>query len=256
MKRSEIETKYTWNTDEILSGKEEFVKRVKALDKQIDFSKFKGTLKDEFTIKACFDKLYDLAAELEVLSVYAMLKRDEDGTNSLGNELSCLIEEVSVKFSSEVSFVEPELSTLGAEKLTLLSNSELLKDYDLDIKRVIDFLPHLLSEETEKVLSLGGKVYGGYDDAFSMLDNVDLDFPTVKVDGKKVETSLKLEAGQEIRIPPLDDKPKEKDFVSDKNAELIQSLVIYKDNNIIALNKPSGMAVQGGTNTFYHLIQT
>ena len=75
----------------------------------------------------------------------------------------------------------------------------------------------------------------------------------IKVDGKKVETSLKLEAGQEIRIPPLDDKPKEKDFVSDKNAELIQSLVIYKDNNIIALNKPSGMAVQGGTNTFYHI---
>ncbi len=77
----------------------------------------------------------------------------------------------------------------------------------------------------------------------------------IKVEGKKAETSLKLEAGQEIRIPPLDDKPqeKEKDFVSDKNKELIQSLVIYKDENIIALNKPSGMAVQGGTNTFHHI---
>lgn len=77
----------------------------------------------------------------------------------------------------------------------------------------------------------------------------------IKVEGKKAETSLKLEAGQEIRIPPLEDKPqeKEKDFVSDKNRELIQSLVIYKDENIIALNKPSGMAVQGGTNTFHHI---
>lgn len=77
----------------------------------------------------------------------------------------------------------------------------------------------------------------------------------VKVDGKKAEVSLKLQAGWEVRIPPLDDKPqeKEKDFVSDKNKELIQSLVIYKDDNIIALNKPSGMAVQGGTNTFHHI---
>lgn len=77
----------------------------------------------------------------------------------------------------------------------------------------------------------------------------------IKVDGKKCETSLKLEAGQEIRIPPLEDKPqeKEKDFVSDKNSEMIKSMVIYKDNNIIVLNKPSGLAVQGGTNTFHHI---
>ena len=77
----------------------------------------------------------------------------------------------------------------------------------------------------------------------------------IKVDGKKAETSLKLQTDWEIRIPPLEDKPqeKDKDFVSDKNAELIQSLVFYKDNNIIVLNKPSGLAVQGGTNTFYHI---
>jgi hypothetical protein len=37
MKRSEIDIKYTWNTDEIISTKEEFLKRVKNLDKQIDF---------------------------------------------------------------------------------------------------------------------------------------------------------------------------------------------------------------------------
>ncbi|MBR2922125.1 MAG: RluA family pseudouridine synthase [Alphaproteobacteria bacterium] len=77
----------------------------------------------------------------------------------------------------------------------------------------------------------------------------------IKVDGKKAEVSLKLQAGWEVRIPPLDDKPqeKDKDFVSDKNAEQIKSMVIYKDNNIIVLNKPSGLAVQGGTNTFRHI---
>ncbi len=189
MKRSEIELKYKWNTDEILSSKEEFIERVKKLDKSIDFSVFKGKLLTAEIIKECFDKMYALVSELEVLSVYAMLKRDEDGTVPLGNELSCMIEDVSVKFSTAVSFINPELSKLGKEKLDELAKNPLLKDYDLDIKSVIEYLPHVLSEETEKVLSMGGKVYGGYDDAFSMLDNVDLDFPTIKVDGESVKVT-------------------------------------------------------------------
>ena len=77
----------------------------------------------------------------------------------------------------------------------------------------------------------------------------------IKVDGKKCEVSLKLSAGQEIRIPPMDDTPKvrEKGSVSAKDEAFITSLVIYKDQNIIVLNKPSGLAVQGGTNTPRHI---
>lgn len=78
----------------------------------------------------------------------------------------------------------------------------------------------------------------------------------IKVDGKKAETSLKLQTGQEVRIPPLHldevDEPR-KSVVSKKDAEFIISMVIYKDDNIIVLNKPSGIAVQGGTNTDFHI---
>ena len=77
----------------------------------------------------------------------------------------------------------------------------------------------------------------------------------IKVDGKRAEAGLKLFAGQEIRIPPLENEkaaPSHED-ISPKDAQFIQSLVIYKDDNIIALNKPSGLAVQGGTNTSKHL---
>lgn len=78
----------------------------------------------------------------------------------------------------------------------------------------------------------------------------------IKVDGKKAETSLKLETGQEIRIPPLDAGEsviERMKVLSTKDAEHIQSMVIYKDSNIIVLNKPSGLAVQGGTNTKKHI---
>ena len=189
MKRSEIDLKYKWNSDEIISGKEEFVSRVKKVIKLIDLSDFKGKLSTVDAVYDCFTKMYEIVGEIEVLSVYSMMKRDENGADPEANEMACLIEDACVKFSSEVSFIEPELSKLGKDKLTEFYKDEKLKNFDLDIKRVIDFLPHVLSEETEMVLSLGGKVYGGYDDAFSMLDNVDLDFPTVVVDGKKVKVT-------------------------------------------------------------------
>ncbi len=77
----------------------------------------------------------------------------------------------------------------------------------------------------------------------------------IKVDGKKAETSTRLAAGQELRLPPLDN---EKAAIIDKtlsakDVEYINSMVIFKDKNIIVLNKPSGLAVQGGTNTTRHI---
>ena len=78
----------------------------------------------------------------------------------------------------------------------------------------------------------------------------------IKVDGKRAETSLKLAAGSEVRVPPMDELPEtgaNRSEISRRDAEFILSLVIYKDDNIIVLNKPSGLAVQGGTNTSRHV---
>ena len=77
----------------------------------------------------------------------------------------------------------------------------------------------------------------------------------IKVDGKKAETSTRLAAGQEIRLPPLDNEKAKPDntVLSAKDVEYITSMVIFKDKNIIVLNKPSGLAVQGGTNTNRHV---
>lgn len=78
----------------------------------------------------------------------------------------------------------------------------------------------------------------------------------IKVDGKRAETSLKLAAGSEVRVPPMDEQPEtgaNRSEISRRDAEFILSLVIYKDDNIIVLNKPSGLAVHGGTNTSRHV---
>lgn len=77
----------------------------------------------------------------------------------------------------------------------------------------------------------------------------------VRVDGARVKASDRLAPGQLVRVPPLPDAPPPRapGAISVKDEEYVRSLVIHKDNDVIVLNKPAGLAVQGGTNTLRHL---
>ncbi len=80
----------------------------------------------------------------------------------------------------------------------------------------------------------------------------------VRVDGARAKANARLDQGQIVRVPPLGEEaakpaPKAERGVSEKDAAFVRSLVIHKDKSILVLNKPSGLAVQGGTKTERHL---
>ncbi|HEX9464101.1 MAG TPA: RluA family pseudouridine synthase [Alphaproteobacteria bacterium] len=82
----------------------------------------------------------------------------------------------------------------------------------------------------------------------------------VRVDGKRAKANLRLAAGQIVRVPPGADAPapdapakRAPPRVSAADADFVRSLVIHRDADVIALNKPPGLAVQGGTGTHRHL---
>ncbi|MEM7519960.1 MAG: RluA family pseudouridine synthase [Pseudomonadota bacterium] len=73
----------------------------------------------------------------------------------------------------------------------------------------------------------------------------------IRVDGGRVKGSSRVEVGQEVRVPPLPESaapaPTQPSTVSVADAKMIQSCVIYRDDHVIALNKPAGLPVQGGS---------
>ncbi len=71
----------------------------------------------------------------------------------------------------------------------------------------------------------------------------------IRVGGKRAETSTRLESGQEIRVPPqVISAPKERPpKPPSQHAEKLKKLILFEDDDVIVLNKPSGLAVQGGT---------
>ncbi len=78
----------------------------------------------------------------------------------------------------------------------------------------------------------------------------------VRVNGKRAEPKDRLQAGQAVRIPPLKlDAPKPRDNATEdqKNRAFIKSITLHEDADVLVLNKPMGLAVQGGSGTVRHL---
>lgn len=88
----------------------------------------------------------------------------------------------------------------------------------------------------------------------------------LRVDGKRATPGDRIEAGQSIRVPPAEaatapenasvrpPRPKkQRPELSDDETAFAQSLIIYKDDAALVLNKPPGLATQGGTKTDDHV---
>ena len=77
----------------------------------------------------------------------------------------------------------------------------------------------------------------------------------VRVEGARVAADHRLTPGQVVRVPPMPLAPEtaKPAAVSGRDADFVRSLVLYEDDEVLALNKPFGLAVQGGTKTLRHL---
>ncbi len=80
----------------------------------------------------------------------------------------------------------------------------------------------------------------------------------LRVDGGRVKPATRLEQGQQVRVPPLPEpgtrfEPSSQFRISDADARMIRDCVIYKDDHVIALNKPPGLATQGGSKQTRHV---
>ena len=79
----------------------------------------------------------------------------------------------------------------------------------------------------------------------------------LRVEGGRVKPATRLQMGQSVRVPPLPEagqiSAQAKTDMSPADAKLIQSCVIYRDDHIIALNKPSGLPSQGGSKQTRHV---
>jgi 23S rRNA pseudouridine955/2504/2580 synthase len=83
----------------------------------------------------------------------------------------------------------------------------------------------------------------------------------VRVDGRRAKSGTRLAAGQVVRVPPLKTEPgsvsaprsRPEPAISQNDVAALRAAVLFEDPWVLALNKPSGLAVQGGTGQTRHL---
>lgn len=81
----------------------------------------------------------------------------------------------------------------------------------------------------------------------------------IRVDGGRVRAATRLSVGQTVRVPPIappdlaPDSARGPAPISQADAEMIRACVIFRDADVIALNKPPGLAVQGGSGQTRHI---
>lgn len=76
----------------------------------------------------------------------------------------------------------------------------------------------------------------------------------VRVDKGRARSNTRLQAGQIIRVPPVDDAPPPSTpKINGRDAAFLRDLLLYEDDDIYVFNKPHGLAVQGGSGTKRHI---
>jgi 23S rRNA pseudouridine955/2504/2580 synthase len=78
----------------------------------------------------------------------------------------------------------------------------------------------------------------------------------VRIDGRRAQADARLAAGQTIRVPSLGAAPahaRAQPVADPKDAAFLRRLILVEDDSLLVLNKPEGLAVQGGTGTRRHI---
>lgn len=184
LNRSEVPENRKWRTEDIFESLEEWDRVYAELEGKLDFSKYEGKLDNVDTLLECMTAMNRVSLDLNRLAVYAYMRHDEDTRISEFTALLSRVDILEMQFSKNTAFITPELTALPTERLHAFAADPKLADYDYTLRQIIAEKPHVLSKETEEVLSLGGRVFGGFHDIYSMIDNADFPFPTIRVDGK------------------------------------------------------------------------
>ena len=187
--RSEVSDNLKWKLTDIFANDDEFKALFKDVEGRLNFAQYEGKLSDEATLLKCLKELDAVDFDIEKLAVYAHMKKDLDTRDSEANALNSMVNNLFVKYASGLSFMTPELTALSDEKLNSIIANPDFADYDYQLKGILKTKPHVLSKESETILAMGGQVFGGFHDIFTMIDNADMPFPEIEIDGQKVKVT-------------------------------------------------------------------
>lgn len=189
--RSEVATEDTWRLEDIFASDEAWDVEYNEVKGMLpDVQKFQGNLAAEADMLFSALQLQDqLLERLGRLYTYAHMRYDQDTTNSFYQGFDDRIKNLYSQAGSALAFIVPEILSIEEEKIKdFLTEKEELKLYQHALEEINLQRPHVLSAEQEALLAEASEVMGSPSNTFGMLNNADLEFPSIKDEnGEEVE---------------------------------------------------------------------
>jgi oligoendopeptidase F len=204
--RSEINVEDTWRLEDIFATDDDWEKEFEEVKALIpNMAKYQGKLGESAdTLYEALQAQDELTRRASILYTYAHMRYDQDTTNSFYQGLNDRIKTLYTQVASSLSFVTPELLSIDEQRLkSFLQEKKELRLYEHALDEVNRQRPHVLSAEEEALLAQASEVLGASSNTFGMLNNADLEFPSIKDEnGEEVE----ITHGRYIRFLESEDR--------------------------------------------------
>jgi len=189
--RSDIDDKYKWKVEDIFSDNDAWERTFGSLKAGISsFEPYQQHLGDSPEMLLNCLRLSDSLSLIgDNLYVYAYLKLDEDNRVSQYQEMGDRISALWAEIEAATAFIEPEILSLDRKKLqSFLEDNADLGLYRFYLEDLIRKKEHILSDKEEALLALVGPVASAPSRIFTMLDDADISYGSIKdEDGNEVQ---------------------------------------------------------------------
>lgn len=190
MKRSEIDTKDTWDLTKIFKTNKDFQSALEEFknNEVNEATKWKGLLStDKKSLLSGFDWMKNADLKLENLFAYAQLKSSEDSSNTENQKMLSQITTVYSMYISQLSYWDAEILSIEDSILQSYIDDEECKEISRSLLKLKRQKAHILSEKEEKILAAQMEVGSKASKIFSDLTNVDFKFG--EINGKDLTQS-------------------------------------------------------------------
>lgn len=189
--RKDIPVEYTWDLESMYKSVEEWEKDLAAvLEKAEEIEKYKGKVGESANnLLGALNHMGEVYRKVSNVYAYAHMKLDEDTRISTSQALFDKALAAYVKVQEKTSFITPEILQIDEETMEkFYREEEGLKLYEHYLNNIFRKKDHVLSAEMENLLAQVGEIASAPENIYSMLNDADLKFPTIKDEkGKEVE---------------------------------------------------------------------
>ena len=190
-KRNEVPEELTWNLKDIYPDEAAWEKEIgEALKLADEIAALDGHLAEKSENLLNAFRLYEKCVLLiDRFASYAMRMFDQDTGDSHSQGMRQRALTTDMQISEKLSFLEPEVLSISEQTMAQYFKEQPgLDHFSNTINEIRRQKAHTLSKEMEQLLASAGEITANPQQAFSMLNNADLKFPTVKdPEGKEVQ---------------------------------------------------------------------